>query len=190
MKRLRPPVEDYLKKLRRLEPVKLGPRDPGTKREPTPDDNCKLSEAISQAARRNSYTVAVALSMVCVLFAAALFLVFNYRTNIGVSLGGGSIALAATFRAVAWLRQLTIEITLMQVSLSVLKSMRTDQATEVLNLLYWAHMRPDIKQSVYVSGKKNIILTSGRDTRVEPLNVAPQGTAASGGVAQTPAERS
>jgi len=187
MKRLKSVVEEYLKEIGRLEAIKLGP---DKKPIVTTSDNRKLAKAISQAARLNICMIAVAFLMLCALFVVAVFLLFHYRSNIGVSLGGGSISFAASFGVVFWLRRLTVEITLMQVSLSVLIEMPAEQAADILSLLYWGHIKSvrkslRIKQNITVAGNQHTIVTSGENTTIRALSVAPKRMSDSHAVAQT-----
>jgi preprotein translocase subunit SecG len=192
MKRLKSVVEEYLKDIGRLEEVKLGP---GKKRIVTASDNRRLSQAISRAARLNICLMAVAFLMLCALFAAAVFLLFYRQSDVGVSLGGGSGAFAASFGVIFWLRRLTVEMTLMQVSLSILIEMPPEQAVEILTLLYWGHIRSGkesstISQRINAAGKQHTILTSSGDMTIGALSVASERASDSPAAAQKRKENS
>jgi preprotein translocase subunit SecG len=178
MKRLKSVVEEYLKDIGRLEDIKLGP---SKQRMVTISDNRKLENAISQAAKLNLYMVAVAFVMMCVLFVVAVFLLYQHRSNIGVSLGGGSVAFAASFGAVFWLHRLTVENTLIQVSLSILIEMPPEQAADILSLLYWGHLksvtensRIHTSQRITADGKQHVIVTNSGQMNIGALSVAPE----------------
>lgn len=148
MKQLMPAIEDYLRHMGRLGPVKLGETN---ERSATEKDTNSLIEALNRQVKSNSYIILIAVIVLCILFGVAVFIASYYRNEpktIGLVCG----AFLSQLGVVKWLRQLWIEKNIMDVSLSVLHKLPPEKAAEFISRLYWNFLKKPSGDSKKPSG--------------------------------------
>lgn len=136
MSRIEHLLENYLRRIQRLEPVTLG-GDGETK--VTREDNDYLKDLLIRQIAFNQKIIVIALVMLVLIFLLDLYLALHaIREPEAIRVAfNGAFTLSSLFLVINWLRRLWVEKSLMDVSLMIARDMPPEQAARYIGTVYW-----------------------------------------------------
>lgn len=129
-------LEQYLRKIDRLEPVTLGGE---SEKKVTKDDNDFLKSLLVNQITFNNKIIIIALVMLILIFMLNVYLtIYAIREPEAIKVAfNGAFTFSSLFLIINWLRKLWAEKSLMDVSLMIAQDMPPEQAARYIGTVYW-----------------------------------------------------